>query len=535
MSLSTEYLEIKRILDEEDHEEIRAFFAFTVDESDEMILFKFKLWSAHFFPQYFKVEDAPFHIDIDQGNLDIYKGKLDEFVDAAFRGAAKTTRTKLWRAFVICNDTEHFKRFLKIGCKKIGNAKKLVTSIYNMIATGKVRRFYPEIFTKVEEKEKRQETMGGFVTATGVSIQATTVGVEQRGDVEDENRPDELWFDDFETRNTLRSMVETNQVNDNMEEALDGMAIERSGATYTCNYISERGNVHKLMQPAPGRRILDTAIKYRDEKGEWQPSWPAKHTMQRINKIEENAKDFPGEYMNEPSAGQDIYFDRASLDRQDLPTPVKEIGNRKIYANYNPSHVYGTGGDVGGGVGLDHSADVTIDFSTAPARVVSTFADNLLKPNLYGHEIMNQGRRFGECLVGVENNKFDTVIEVLRAGDYEKIYFTEVKSTRAGMPPKTRTYGWNTNYATKNTMLAELKAAVEDGLLELSDPALIAELRSYTRDDLMDKDDDVRLTTRHFDKLIACAIAWQMRKYAEVAKPKTDGYVQPAYESPMIE
>ena len=527
MSLSKEYLEINRILDEGDQEEIKTFFAFTVDEPDEMILFKFELWSAHFFPQYFKVEDAPFHADIDQGNLDIYKGNIDEFVDAAFRGAAKTTRTKLWRSFVLCNDTEHFKRFLKIGCKKIANAKKLVTSIYNMVATGRVRRYYPEIFTRVEAKEKRQETMGGFVTATGVSIQATTVGVEQRGDVEDESRPDEIWFDDFETRNTLRSMVETNQINDNMEEALDGMAIERSGITYTCNYISERGNVHKLMQPAQGRRILDTAIKYRDEEGEWQPSWPAKHTMQRINKIESNAKDFPGEYMNEPSAGADIYFDRACLDRQDKPKVLRLLSNdlRKIYANYNP----------GGGVGLDHSADVTIDFTLRPARVVSTYKNNLEKPNVYGHEVVQQGRRYGECLVGIENNKFDTVIQVLRTEDYEKIYFTEVKSTRAGLPPKTRTYGWNTNGATKYTMLSELKSAVEDGLLELSDPDLIAELRSYSRDDLMDRDEDVRLTTRHFDLLIACAIAWQMRKYATKAIDKGATYTQPAYESPMLE
>jgi hypothetical protein len=62
-------------------------------------------------------------------------------------------------------------------------------------------------------------------------------------------------------------------------------------------------------------------------------------------------------------------------------------------------------------------------------------------------------------------------------------------------------------------MLMGLRKPMEDGLLELSDPDLIAELRAYIRDDLMDRDEDVRLTTRHFDLLIACAIAWQMRSY----------------------
>ncbi|WP_439401224.1 hypothetical protein ACNJYA_30650 [Bradyrhizobium sp. DASA03068] len=55
---------------------------------------------------------------------------------------------------------------------------------------------------------------------------------------------------------------------------------------------------------------------------------------------------------------------------------------------------------------------------------------------------------------------------------------------------------------------------MEDGHLELSDPDLIAELRAYTRDDPMDRDEDVRLTTRNFDLLIAAAIAWQMRHHA---------------------
>ena len=60
------------------------------------------------------------------------------------------------------------------------------------------------------------------------------------------------------------------------------------------------------------------------------------------------------------------------------------------------------------------------------------------------------------------------------------------------------------------------------GIYCLIDPDLIAELRGYTRDDLMDKDEDVRLTTRHFDLLMACAIAWQMRFHAEPKRLRRD-------------
>ncbi len=528
MTSSAARLEIKRILNEGDIEDIRSLFAFDRTTPDVAVLLRFKLWTAKFFPQYFKVEDASFHNEIDANNLKVYRHDIDEFLDGAFRGAAKTTRTKLFFAFVIANDTEHMMRYLKVATKDVANAKQIVTDLYNMLATGLVRYYYPELFKKTSEK--RQETMGVFTTATGVMVRATTVGVEQRGQMQEDARPDVIWFDDFETRKTLRSAVESYSIKDNMEEAMDGMACARSGAIYTCNYISERGNVHRLVQPAPGRVVMLTPIITEDGI----IMWAAKYTMDDITRLKATASDFAGEYLNQPSAGFDVYFDRASLDRQVKKVPIKEIAGFKIFHDYNASHRYGSGADTAGGVGLDSSADVIIDFTTIPARVVATFASNTIQPDVFGFELISHGNRFGECIIGVENNKYDSVIRVLKEKDYPNIYFTEVEETRVGMPPKTRHYGWNTNSATKYILLTELKTAVEDGLLELSDPALIAELKSYTRDDLMDRDEDVRLTTRHFDLLIACAIAWQMRKWSVVSQPKTGGYQQPAYEAPGV-
>ena len=64
-------------------------------------------------------------------------------------------------------------------------------------------------------------------------------------------------------------------------------------------------------------------------------------------------------------------------------------------------------------------------------------------------------------------------------------------------------------------MLFALKKAIDDGLLKLNDPALIAEAKSYSRNDLIESESDPRLTTRHFDLLIACAIAWQTMNFTE--------------------
>jgi hypothetical protein len=57
-----------------------------------------------------------------------------------------------------------------------------------------------------------------------------------------------------------------------------------------------------------------------------------------------------------------------------------------------------------------------------------------------------------------------------------------------------------------------------DGLIDLNDKDLINEVKQYTRNDLIDRDEDIRLTTKHFDFVMALAIAWQMKDSAEASK-----------------
>lgn len=522
---SKSFSKAKEILSKGDKKEIRALFSFSASNTDEEILIKFQLWARWFFPQYFKAKDAPFHRDIDANNLKVYRGTLKGFVNIVFRGGAKTTRTKLFWAFCIANDLDHRRKYFKVLTKDIQNGKQIVTDVFNMLITPRVAQFYGELFEK--SVEKREETMASFTTATGVKVRAGTVGTDQRGQLQEDARPDFIWFDDFETRKTLRSAVETQAIWDNMEEARTGLSID-GGAIYTCNYLSERGNVHRLVQKESATVVvLIVPIRFQGK-----PMWDA-FTIERINQIEQEADDFAGEYLCEPSAGHDIFFDRSLLDRQIKREPIKTVAGFKMFFRYDPSHRYGSGHDVAGGVGLDSSTSCFIDFSTLPNRVVATFKDNTIKPDIFGDEIKREAEYYGEPIVAVENNKFDMAIGRLKQ-IYSNLYFTEQKETRVGLPPRVRAYGWNTNTMTKPKMLFDLKKAVEDGQLELSDPDLIAELRSYTRDDLMDKDEDVRLTTRHFDLLIAAAIAWQMRNWAQVAKPVST-YVQPEYERPGIE
>ena len=430
---------LMEILDKGDKKEIRSLFGFTKDDSEKEVLMKFNVWCRYFFVKFFKAKDAPFHKEIDTRNLRVYRGEIKSFLDIAFRGAAKTTRTKLFVAFCIANDEEHTRKYIKVLSADATNAKQAVTDVYNLLINQQILHFYPEIFKKTVEK--REETMASFTTSTGVKMRADSVGTDQRGDIQDEARPDLIWFDDFETRKTLRSAVVTQAIWDNMEEARNGLSKD-GGALYNCNYLSERGNVHKLVSKLEEKEKLITPIIK-----DGVPAWNA-YTVSEINDLRNKVDDFAGEYLCEPSAGNDIFFDRASLEKQKTKEPIRTLGDFKMFYAYDPSHRYGSGHDVAGGVGLDSSTSVFWDFSTIPSRVVATFASNTIKPDTFGDEIKNEADRYGAPIVAVENNKFDMCIGRLKQ-IYDNQYFQEVKETRAGMPPKVRTYGWNTNSDTK--------------------------------------------------------------------------------------
>lgn len=518
---------LQQLLASNDPQTLLPLFQFTPDEGVERIVLKFNLWGRKLHTKYFKVDDADFHKDIDENNCKVFLGEIDSFTDCAFRNAAKTTRTKLFYAFWIENDKTHSRRYLKILAEDGDNAKQSVTDIYNMLIAN--AWLYPEIFAKTEAK--REETMSRFTTSTGIKLTADTVGASQRGDVQEDVRPDIIWFDDFETRKTLRSATVTFAIWLNMQEAIDGLA-KPGGFIATCNYISERGNVHKLvLKRGPRDVVLIVGIKKKDGT----PAWAARYTPAEIEEILRKAEE-PAEYTQNPSASKDILFDRASVDKQQPAEVAKEVSFFKIFRVYNPSHRYAAGHDVAGGVGLDASTSVFIDFDTIPAQVVATYVNNEIKEDDFGDEIAKQGERYGECFLAPEKNNHGhaTIGRLKQLYPHDKILKTpgtEVKED--GQAPERKEYGWHTNSLTKTKMFKALSKAVEDGLISLNDPALIAEARSYTRNDLMDAEVDPRMTTRHFDLLTAAAIAWQMKEYAVVAKEKEEEQEAPVPDAPL--
>lgn len=505
---------ILEILNSNNESAKKALFLFAKDETVEKINLKFNLWARYFFPQYFTSKDAEFHKEIDDSNIQLYKSDLLSFVNAAFRGAAKTARTKLFVTFCIANDQAHFRKYFKVLCADADNSKQIVTDIYNALISYKVSAMYPEIFEKTNKK--REETMESFTTTTGVKVVADSVGTDQRGAIQEESRPDFIWFEDFENRTTLRSAKKTKAISENMEEARTGLA-KNGGCLYTCNYVSESGTVHSLItKPAERRRVLITPILKNGVS-----MWPDRYSEAEIEIMRRDDEDFEGERLCKPSASKDILFDRETLDNMVPKAPIKEVAGFKIFKNYDPSHRYGSGHDVAGGVGLDSSTSAFIDFETVPAQVVGTFANNTIKPEVFGDEVNREANFFPGVVVGIEKNNHGhtTIARARQLG--VNLLKTPGKDTKVGSSAPTE-YGWETNGLTKPKMIFALSKAIEDGLLILNDINLINELKSYTRNDLIDDEHDPRLTTRHFDLLIAVAIAWQTKDYAQVKKVEKD-------------
>ena len=498
---------ILKILNKGTPVEQKALFLFNREDETEIIRKKFLCWSGWFFSQFFGSADAPFHKAIDLGNTGIYKNG-GSFLNISFRGSAKTTRTKLFVAFCIANDEGHYRKYFKVLSKELNNATQSVTDVYNILISQRVREFYPEIFQKTTEK--REEKMSSFTTATGIKMTADTIGTDQRGDIQDESRPDFIWFDDFETRMSLMSAVTTHKIWENMEEARNGLSKE-GGMVFNCNYISERGNVHKLVQ-----KIKNQIIVPLETNGE--STWPARYTKDDILKIKNEAEDYEGEYQCKPSASKDVYFDRESLEKQVAKQPIEEIAGLKIFRKYDPMDRVGSGHDVAGGVGLDSSTSVFIDFDIKPAQVIATYKNNEIKPDAFAYEIARQGKRFGENYVAVEKN-YGSTIDILKTiYPTDKIHQTERAPTIVFQAPKE--YGWETNRLTKPKMLSEFSIAIEKGWIELNDIDLINEAKSYTLNDLMDREIDPRLATHHWDLLMAACIAWQINKHIKAIEQK---------------
>lgn len=488
-----------------------ALYQFNCLEDDnEIIVKKFRVWSRANYPRYFTDKESPEHKVMVNNFVKSYKGECNG-VEIAFRGFGKTSILKLFITFVILNDKAFYRKYIKILSRDLKNSKQMVTDIYNLIV--EVKDIYGDVFEKEGDK-KREETMSSFTTKSAQKLTAGTVGQTQRGHLQDAFRPDWIIFEDIEDRESVSSIVITEGVIQKCDEAISGLSFDGS-YQLNANYISDSGSVQWFLnKPDINAHIVPIV------NGD-TPTWE-RYTPEKIAQLRASADDWAGEYLCDPSRVGDKFFDvdRIERDLQNAIEPIKVSAGIRYWADYQSNKRYGLGVDLSDGVGKDSCALSLFDFTTG--ILTATYDNNETAPDLFTYEVVRLGQEFGNCIVAPEVNNTcgGIAIRVLKEKNYPNIYKKHIEDKVGNV--MTTTLGWHTNSKSKPDMFYEFRKDYNDGLIKILDARVLKEMKAFTKADL--KDSRTSAVTRHFDLLTSVCIAWQMRNYANYATSTKDFY-----------
>lgn len=191
-----------------------------------------------------------------------------------------------------------------------------------------------------------------------------------------------------------------------------------------------------------------------------------------------------------------------------MKEPIEVDGDFLIYKKYIKGHLYGLGADVSQGVKRDSSTIVIIDFTTG--EVVLTYKSNIVDPVTFAHDIKKAALMYGGCVAAPEANNVGITTCVTLNSIYPNIY-TQYREGLTETSP-TNKLGWLTTGLTKPKMMYELSEAINDDILHISDEGILMEAKKFNKEDSLEIVVNEK-TTRHFDLLTACAIAYQMKIY----------------------
>jgi len=207
-----------------------------------------------------------------------------------------------------------------------------------------------------------------------------------------------------------------------------------------------------------------------------------------------------------------------------IKKPIDQIGSWTIYENKQAGHDYVLSVDPAGGDGKHHSAMVIIDFTPLRPKIVATYQNNRIKPDILSHEAVSMAKLYNNPLIAVERNNhgFSTITNLKDIYPPELIY--KQVNEEYEEDKETEKLGWYTSKGNKPAMMYALVRAVNDDHINIPDETIHHEMRSYNRDDLSTivyKNDNM---TAHSDLLMALAIGWQMREQVLIASTEVKTY-----------
>lgn len=509
-------------------------------------------FAIYYFPEYFNYKIPSFHFDFYEDIKGLASGVLQEAAWIAYRDSAKTSLAKI--AFVIWLIAFKKKKYINWDSYDKGNAEQALFDITVALQTNKklisdFGHLYFKKATKDAMSEAKMKRISSFITENDVKVEAFSTQESTRGRVYKEQRPDCFILDDLENSKTAESYPITHKIIKHYDEMKAGLPANACVLTLG-NYITEEGVVAYIMEKVSknSRGVLRN-VPVVSKEG--IISWPDKYVLTKEEAAKINAETpnsskwkisleakkedlgrtvYEAEMMNNPAHGADKVFDRDRIEEmlKISRPPSQTVAGLKIWSTFNPSHRYAIGADTAKGIGKDANASVIIDYSTAPNRVVATYKNNLMAPDIFAYELKRQGELYGLPLIAPEinNTGYATLTQLKKIYPLPKIYIAmQDEKVKEIINPD---YGWDTNNATKPEMIFQMKRAIEDGILTIPDEDLLNELKYYDQKAL-NAYKLVEGMTRHYDLLMACAIAWAMRTHAKVSDQGKKQFKQGTY------
>lgn len=197
-----------------------------------------------------------------------------------------------------------------------------------------------------------------------------------------------------------------------------------------------------------------------------------------------------------------------------------------VYREPVPGRPYVIGGDTAGD-GSDWFVAQVLDNITGEQVAVLR---HRYEEDTYAKQVFCLGKYYNDALVGIETNFSTYPVKLLDKMGYTRQYVREVEDEFDG---KIRhSFGFKTTAVTRPVIIAELIAAMREGLHLIHDRATLEEMLTFVRNDKLRPEAE---HGAHDDTIMALAIAWYIRPQQKMQVAVTEEVAKTVWTADMWE
>ena len=157
------------------------------------------------------------------------RGDIRELAWIMFRESAKTSIAKALLVYLI---VEKKRRYINVDSYEKTNAESVLFDVATSLMTNpKLIQDFGQLFTKKHTEELTMRRLSKFITRNKVMVEAHSTQESLRGRLFQDQRPDFVLLDDFETNKTKDSKAYIEQVQKHIDEMATGLSSDAGCST----------------------------------------------------------------------------------------------------------------------------------------------------------------------------------------------------------------------------------------------------------------------------------------------------------------